>query len=387
MRNHPERKKTSENARIKYMAALTRICQATNLLLYVIRPKARTTLSCASPLGDTKQLMHSTSPCRKTGYSGRCSNVRYPPSLSESRGSPKRPRHRSSAQLPRQQSLGALGQAYNGYLVCVNDQNELEWLGERLLLAGIFWLGAQQCEEAATPEEGWGWVDGGDFDWLPRESPWYHTQPDDADGAESHAEDVAVWLPEPAEDPGWHDWPADDDRLGGIVVERQPFEDVYPDYDGNAVWIDYLGGAIYGEYTVDPDTGDVTKGRSYLFPAAHHDPGQPSPSYYHHDEMGSTRNLTAADGGIIRSAVYTTFGEPVYSSGPNETRYGYVGGHGYENLLGTPFLHVGARWYDPLTGRFVQHDPTGIMGGLNTYAYAYANPVALVDPDGLGLLK
>jgi len=69
------------------------------------------------------------------------------------------------------------------------------------------------------------------------------------------------------------------------------------------------------------------------------------------------------------------------------TRYGYVGASGYEeSAAGGPpdleFVHVGARWYDPSTGRFLQRDPIGIEGGLNVYAYVDANPLIRVDPDG-----
>jgi len=40
------------------------------------------------------------------------------------------------------------------------------------------------------------------------------------------------------------------------------------------------------------------------------------------------------------------------------------------------------RDYDPQTGRYIQSDPTGLAGGLNTYLYAGANPALLVDPTG-----
>lgn len=40
------------------------------------------------------------------------------------------------------------------------------------------------------------------------------------------------------------------------------------------------------------------------------------------------------------------------------------------------------RDYDPSIGRYIESDPIGLGGGINTYGYAYQNPVANYDPDG-----
>ena len=88
--------------------------------------------------------------------------------------------------------------------------------------------------------------------------------------------------------------------------------------------------------------------------------------------------------------MYTAFGELVSGT---SGRFGYVGAHGYQTAASDtpgdpyaadmPYQHVGARYYDPTTGRFLQRDPIGIRGGPNVYAYVRSTPTRGVDPAGL----
>ncbi|MFZ6675445.1 RHS repeat-associated core domain-containing protein [Undibacterium sp. Xuan67W] len=41
------------------------------------------------------------------------------------------------------------------------------------------------------------------------------------------------------------------------------------------------------------------------------------------------------------------------------------------------------RDYEPSTGRYVESDPIGLDGGINTFGYVFGNPVALTDSMGL----
>lgn len=56
---------------------------------------------------------------------------------------------------------------------------------------------------------------------------------------------------------------------------------------------------------------------------------------------------------------------------------------GQEFDLDTGLYHNGFRDYVPGWGRYLESDPIGLAGGLNTYAYANGNPVSSIDPSGL----
>jgi len=68
----------------------------------------------------------------------------------------------------------------------------------------------------------------------------------------------------------------------------------------------------------------------------------------------------------------------VYDRGPTGVR---LPGQYYDAESG---LHYNTfRDYDPATGRYIESDPLGLEGGINTYAYVDGNPLSSSDSSGL----
>jgi RHS repeat-associated protein len=171
-----------------------------------------------------------------------------------------------------------------------------------------------------------------------------------------------------------------------------------------AHWTDYSGEQPYADYDVALDGNDdpvVTEQTRYMagFGVHAQRPAIGTSMTYHHDDLTRNTMLTTdASGAAGATLTYTAFGEPVTAGGVGVppanpgTRYQYAGGWGYEADLLTlegalatmpiTLQHVGARWYQPDLGRFVQRDPAGLTAGLNSYAYCENNPVVCVDPNG-----
>lgn len=55
---------------------------------------------------------------------------------------------------------------------------------------------------------------------------------------------------------------------------------------------------------------------------------------------------------------------------------------GYDALASGDSLYNYFRDYDSTIGRYIQSDPIGLQGGLNTFGYAMANPILYIDPTG-----
>ncbi|HLY42789.1 MAG TPA: RHS repeat-associated core domain-containing protein [Terracidiphilus sp.] len=124
-----------------------------------------------------------------------------------------------------------------------------------------------------------------------------------------------------------------------------------------------------------------------------------TPSFYGYDGFGTVRNLTNSAGAITDTYEYDAFGnEFTVSGGSNTPNEMYYRGEQWDSDLGLYYLR--ARYYNPITGRFMGRDPEGddddyddsddpedwevAADPKNLHAYLYANgdPVNLEDPTG-----
>ena len=107
--------------------------------------------------------------------------------------------------------------------------------------------------------------------------------------------------------------------------------------------------------------------------------------YYHTNHLGSTDTITNELGQEIVHYEYAPYGEIVLTDGPDSTDYKFTG-KPLDDETGLYFY--GARYYNPVIGRFITPDPTiqrpSDPQDLNRYTYCRNNPVNLIDPTGLG---
>ena len=108
--------------------------------------------------------------------------------------------------------------------------------------------------------------------------------------------------------------------------------------------------------------------------------------HYLTDHLGSPRLVVNALTNELTRYSYEPWGDHAVSTstGTDLTDVGFTG---QRRDASTGLSYYGARYYDPLVGRFTTADsvlPDGGLSlrGLNRSAYAFGNPVTYVDPDG-----
>ena len=104
-------------------------------------------------------------------------------------------------------------------------------------------------------------------------------------------------------------------------------------------------------------------------------------TYYHYDQTGNTAMLTDQSAAVVDRITYSPYGTIRYRMAGHDTPFLYGGFFGVMTDS-NGLVNMRARYYNPLTKRFLTSDPA--MDGLNWYAYADGNPINFNDPTGLG---
>jgi RHS repeat-associated protein len=110
--------------------------------------------------------------------------------------------------------------------------------------------------------------------------------------------------------------------------------------------------------------------------------------YVHADHLGTPRKVSRPGDNQV---LWAWESEPFGHSQPNQnpSNQGELvfnlrfPGQYYDAETGLHYNYF--RDYDPRTGRYIQSDPIGLAGGINTYAYVNGNPANAVDPLGLDI--
>ncbi|MDR1995308.1 Ig-like domain-containing protein [Azonexus sp.] len=110
--------------------------------------------------------------------------------------------------------------------------------------------------------------------------------------------------------------------------------------------------------------------------------------YLHSDHLDTPRLVTDEQGKIVwRNGPLTEpFGNSPVEEDPDGDGILFTlnlrfPGQYFDRETNTHYNYF--RDYDPLTGRYLQSDPIGLAGGINTYTYVGGNPVSRKDLQGL----
>jgi RHS repeat-associated protein len=109
-------------------------------------------------------------------------------------------------------------------------------------------------------------------------------------------------------------------------------------------------------------------------------------AYLHADHIGTPRLATNGIGAIVWRWDSDAFGRGAANLDPDgdttqmNVRLRFPGQY-LDEETGLHYNYF--RDYDPVIGRYVESDPIGLRGGLDTYAYAAGNPLSRIDLLGL----
>ena len=107
--------------------------------------------------------------------------------------------------------------------------------------------------------------------------------------------------------------------------------------------------------------------------------------YINPDHLGAPHSITNSSGAMVWRWDHDPYGQMQPNQNPShlgEFVYNLrFPGQYYDQETGLHYNYF--RDYNPVVGRYIQSDPIGLAGGLNTYGYAGGKPNQQIDPYGL----
>ncbi len=108
--------------------------------------------------------------------------------------------------------------------------------------------------------------------------------------------------------------------------------------------------------------------------------------YVHSDHLSTPRMVSDQQQNIVWRWVSAAFGTGLADEDPDGDGNLTVLSHRFpgqyrDHESGLYYNYY--RYYDPSTGRYITSDPIGLEGGVNTFGYAYQNPLMYSDQTGL----
>lgn len=103
-------------------------------------------------------------------------------------------------------------------------------------------------------------------------------------------------------------------------------------------------------------------------------------AYLHADQVNRPQKASNPNQTLAWDGVTGPFGEAGTATGSLTMNLGFLGQYFDQE---TGLYQNWHRDYDAGTGRYLESDPIGLKGGINTYAYVGGNPLNAIDPLGL----
>ncbi len=144
-------------------------------------------------------------------------------------------------------------------------------------------------------------------------------------------------------------------------------------YDGVNAYADFNGsGTLQTRYLYGPDANEILARISASGTAA----------WYLTDNEGSIRDIVSTAGTVIDHIAYDAYGNVTNESSPSNGDRFKFDGMAWDAAIG--LYYDNARYYDAMSGRFIERDPISFESGVtNLDGFCENDPTNRTDPSGL----